>query len=63
MSTYTLTQVEPHVACMGEFNSEEGAIEWAQSIQDLGLCQAFTIGAYINKKFTKTYDSREKGDA
>lgn len=53
---YTLTD-STQIACHGDFPTISRAIEYAKSVQHLGLCLTFQIGHKVGDAFTVAYDS------
>lgn len=56
--TYILTD-STQIACHGSFPSIEEAAAYARQLQELGLCQTFTVGGYSDGKYVNVFTSSQ----
>jgi hypothetical protein len=52
--TYILTDTT-QVACHGSFTSLENAMAYGKQMQELGLCETYTVGGYTDGMFQSIF--------
>jgi len=56
---FTVTQIKPNAACMGSEPSLDRARAYVRELQELGLCEEWSIGTYRDKCFVQVERSEK----